>query len=66
MHRCPAPDCTVNVSAERLACPRHWYSIPLELRREVWAAYRRDGVGSRRHGDAVEAAIAHLRGDPRG
>lgn len=54
-HDCPAPNCGVQVPHSQLACKRHWFMLPADLRREVWAAFREDGQGSRRH---VEACLA--------
>lgn len=39
-HVCPAPECTLHVAPEHLACSRHWYSIPRETRNELWREYR--------------------------
>ena len=43
-HQCPAPGCTVRVPQERLACARHWYMLPAELRQQLWRAYRRGTI----------------------
>lgn len=53
-HECPGPDCKVRVSRSQLACRRHWYQVPLEIRRWVWSAYR---SGSDDHVAAMTAAI---------
>ena len=39
-HKCPAPDCTAQLPASKLACRRHWYAIPADLRDEIRAQYR--------------------------
>lgn len=36
-HECPNPTCDVSVPAEFFACRRHWFFLPLDLRRRVWA-----------------------------
>jgi hypothetical protein len=59
-HVCPAPGCPVLVDDEQLACSRHWYSIPKELRDELWRAYWGGGRGTPRHVAAVNACIAYL------
>lgn len=59
-HVCPAPGCSFFVDDEQLACSRHWYSIPKELRDELWRAYRGGGCGTARHVAAVNACISFL------
>ncbi len=59
MHECPAPGCTEQVEHRQLACRAHWYSIPKDLRDELWQAYR-SGFGSFRHARAVERCIEFL------
>lgn len=59
-HTCPAPGCTVEVDSEQLACSRHWFSIPKDLRDELWEAYRGNGKGSARHFAAIEACVEFL------
>jgi hypothetical protein len=62
-HRCPAPGCPVQVPDEFFACSRHWYSLPKQLRDELWHAYAGGrGVGKPRHRAALEACIAFLEG----
>lgn len=39
-HECPNPDCDKPVPAEFFACRRHWFFLPLNLRRAVWATAR--------------------------
>lgn len=61
MHECPAPGCTTRVERSRLACVRHWYALPKQLRDDVWAAYRRHGTGTPEHTAAITAAVKWLR-----
>ncbi len=39
-HECPAPGCTKRVPFEMFACRQHWFSIPVEIRHELWREYR--------------------------
>lgn len=38
-HRCAAVGCNEEVPAARLMCRSHWFMVPLDIRRTVWAAY---------------------------
>ena len=38
--KCPAPKCDRHRRPEQVACRDHWYQLPMELRRELWAAYK--------------------------
>lgn len=60
MHPCFAPDCAELVRDDLLMCRRHWYRVPLHLRRAVWAAYRGPGPGSGAHTAAIMAARRSL------
>lgn len=40
MNRCPHPDCDRSIQTGLFACRPHWFVLPAELRRRVWAAYR--------------------------
>jgi hypothetical protein len=60
-HRCPGPACDTLVPYEQLACPRHWYQVPLALRRAVSRAWRRGaGAGSPDHTAAIIAAVRRM------
>lgn len=39
-HTCHARDCTTPVPPKMFMCKKHWYMVPVELRQQVWAAYR--------------------------
>lgn len=60
-HKCPHRQCTLQVSAGRLACRPHWYMLPKELRVEVWAAHSGPGASAVRHRQAVAAALTWYR-----
>lgn len=58
-HKCPHRQCTLQVSAARLACRPHWYMLPKDLREAVWNAYNSgDRLG---HRQAVSAALTWYR-----
>lgn len=44
MHDCPKPGCHEQVSFEQLACPKHWFSLPPNLRRQINAAWREGNI----------------------
>ena len=39
-HECPAEGCHEQIPYERMACQRHWFSLPYALRRDVGRAWR--------------------------
>jgi len=39
-HHCHWPGCDKLVPPAQWGCTRHWYMLPLELRRKIWRAYR--------------------------
>lgn len=39
-HHCHWPDCTAKVPPAMWGCKRHWYALPLTLRRAIWRTYR--------------------------
>jgi len=38
-HPCHAIGCTIEVPPRMLMCRVHWYKVPRELQRRVWATY---------------------------
>jgi hypothetical protein len=40
-HKCHAEACTKAVPPELLMCPRHWYKVPVHIRRMVRCFYRK-------------------------
>lgn len=57
-HKCPAPPCNKRVSSDQLACRGHWYALPADLRRSIWAAYQ--GRGDLGHAALVGEAVEYL------
>jgi integrase len=55
--RCRVPGCTATVSAQRLMCRPHWYTVPKQVRDLIWATWR-SGAGalSARKGEAFSLA----------
>jgi hypothetical protein len=47
------------VPSHKFACHTHWFSIPKEIRDDIWAGYREEPLGER-HTAAMEAATAFL------
>lgn len=39
-HTCHAAGCGTRTPPEMFMCKRHWFSLPKELQRRVWATYR--------------------------
>jgi hypothetical protein len=63
-HDCPGPGHVkaVSVADDLLACPPHWYQVPADVRRRVWAAWRNgNGAGSRAHAEAIAKAVEHMK-----
>lgn len=40
-HTCHAAECKVAVAPKLLMCPRHWYMVPPDVQRLIWAHYER-------------------------
>jgi len=63
-HRCHARCCMVAVKPEMLMCKRHWFMVPLHIRRAVWDTYRQgqcdDKSPSREWHSAASAAIGYV------
>lgn len=54
-HRCPAPDCPLDVPRSQFACREHWYALPKSLRDEITASFR-VGALSKPHIEAMGRA----------
>jgi hypothetical protein len=55
---CPVNGCETPVDRSMLMCRRHWFSIPKDLRDDVWRTYGNGrGILDEAYGDAVDAAI---------
>jgi len=39
VHKCFHPYCDTTVPITMFGCRQHWFSLPKELRDEIWAAY---------------------------
>lgn len=39
-HTCHWPGCGTPVPPARWGCPRHWFRLPISIRRRIWATYR--------------------------
>lgn len=39
-HHCHWVGCTVPVPPKMWGCRRHWFALPAEIRRRIWATYR--------------------------
>ena len=62
MHQCPGPDCDKRVEYGKLACLRHWYQVPADIRRLIWRTWKDGrGAGTPEHADAVVEACSHMR-----
>lgn len=60
-HTCHAYKCTTPVDPSMHMCRRHWFMVPTDARRRLWAAYRRgqetDKVITRAYAEAAQACI---------
>lgn len=54
--QCPVRGCPAQLREPHVLCSRHWYTVPLPIRKEVWRAWR-EQPGSVRHRRAVQQAI---------
>lgn len=60
-HQCPGPECVKQIAYERLACPPHWFQVPVAIRNAVYRAWANgEGAGTIAHTRAMEAAIARM------
>jgi hypothetical protein len=60
-HRCPGPECEAMVPSDMLACSRHWYQVPRQLRTAVYRAWDYGvGAGTPAHIAAMDAAISRM------
>lgn len=41
VHTCHWPGCTRHVPPDKWGCRPHWFTLPGELRKRIWAAYVR-------------------------
>lgn len=57
-HDCPAPDCPQRLPRSTLACRRHWFALPAELRTVINATWRSSDAGA--YLEARDEAVAYL------
>lgn len=38
-HTCHWPGCEKRVKPAMWGCSKHWFTVPIRLRRKIWAAY---------------------------
>ena len=46
-HTCPHPDCAASVPLDMYSCRPHWFSLPKQIRDEIWAGYREGRLSNR-------------------
>lgn len=63
VHLCGWPDCRRPIPLNEWGCKTHWFSLPKELRDEIWQAYNR-GRLSPEWIAANEKALEWIRGIP--
>ena len=63
-HICSWPDCRRPVPLDMWGCKPHWFTLPKEIRDEIWQGYRRAGKLSPEWLAANEQALEWIRGMP--
>lgn len=58
LRECPREGCTKRISSDLFACSRHWFTLPKDVRDDVWRAYRAWTNGN---GEFAELEAAHAR-----
>ena len=43
-NKCAHPDCDKMKPLEQYACQEHWFSLPKDIRDEIWRGFKRDGT----------------------
>lgn len=46
-HECPAPNCSVTMGDDKLACAPHWFQLPHQLRQKINNEFRHHGESAR-------------------
>lgn len=63
-HHCHATDCERQVPPEMFMCKKHWFRLPREFRRKIWATYRvgqcDDKQPSREYCEAAKLCVNFL------
>jgi len=68
-HACPRPGCPRRVRDNLFACKDHWWGLPQPIRKAIWEAYDKHGVGTSQLAAAHAKATRYWRDDdkaPRG
>lgn len=59
-HFCHWPNCTRQVPPAMWGCKEHWFRLPLDIRKRIWATYRpgqeKDKKPSQAYIEAAQAA----------
>lgn len=45
-HECPRPGCNRRVAADEYACRGDWYALPVDIRQQIWRAWRSGDAGA--------------------
>jgi len=56
-HKCPIDPCPRSVPTEMLMCKEHWFKVPQDLRRQVWAVYKAGDRRALREINSVAIAV---------
>jgi hypothetical protein len=64
IHICGWPDCRRPVPLEMWGCKPHWFTLPKEIRDEIWQSYGSRGKLSPEWLAANEKALTWIRGIP--
>jgi hypothetical protein len=60
-HKCGIHGCDINVPDNQLLCRPHWFSIPKQLRDQVWYTSKTFGAATPEHRAACTRAREHAR-----
>jgi hypothetical protein len=62
-HTCHNPHCEKEIRPELFACPRHWFSLPVNIRTEIKKHYRPGQEGDKKPSEnwlgAARAALEY-------
>lgn len=58
-HLCPSPGCGLMVLRRQLACLKHWFQLPKDLRDRINIAYKDHDKA--RHNEALREAFSFYR-----
>jgi hypothetical protein len=64
VHICGWPGCNRPVPLDMWGCKSHWFTLPKEIRDEIWQGYGRGGKLSPAWLAANEKALVWIRGIP--